>query len=440
MLENIRSTLPRFQRSDATVRVDSLLRSKSRELLPPLLEDTRRSYLAVYQPENAEMVVYLKAVAVPYTGENGIHLLAIPDRPDHQDIQSISDLSKEEFGKTLQFSEVVARQTLSQDGIEEVDFGWHFSREGVDQKPKTRIASAPRNIHIHITGYSDKDMIPIATSKISKDPLLASITDDAISPLLQQIIFNEVIPSTSRDYPFFGELFEEIEMRGKKRLKVKVKAFSDQRLAVLLRALDLNGRSSYDQLAKCFFVFDEANQQYVKEEDEYERFKPLQFAESNQRLIQYSSSRPWLTAGTRSGLKWLAYLAKSASEVVAIETRRVEQAKGANLTDSEKTRITSYSADRFWVFRDFVYAMVFSSKKNSNMDDEWLFSFDPKIFSTGGIPLSSANSAKLLNKNPGLSYDLTQLQVIQTKERQLIDQLLVAVPNLEIGPGIEINV
>lgn len=440
MLENIRAALPRFQRSDAIVRVDSLLRSKTREMLPPLMEDTRRSYLAVYQPENAEMVVYLKAVAVPYTGENGIHLLAIPDRPDHQDIQSVSDLSEWEFARALQFSEFVARQTLIQDGIEEVDFGWHFAREGVDQRPKNRIASSPRNLHLHITGYSGQDMIPVATSKIRQDPLLASIADDAISPLLQQIIFNEVIPSTGEVYPFFGEFFEEVEMRGKKRLKVKNQAFSDQRLAVLLRALDLNGRSSYDQLAKCFFVFDEDSQSYVKDDDEYQRFKPLQSVESDRRLTQYFSSRSWLTAGAKSGLRWLAYLAKSASEVVDIELRKAEQVKGAILTDSEKSRITSYSADRFWIFRDFVYAMVFSSSKNSYIDNDWVFSFDPKIFSTGGMSLSSANRAKFLNKNPRLSYDPMQLQVIQTKERQLIDQLLAANPNLEIGPGIEMNV
>lgn len=443
MTENVRSNLSRFQRTNPIVEVDNVLRANTERNLPPLMEDTRRTFIAAYEPSGSEVTLYLKAAAVPYTGQNGVHLLVVPDRKDHQDIPGIAALSVIQLQQTLQFAESVGRHTLQQPGIEEIDFGWHYAREGTKQPPKTLVASFPRNFHIHVAGFSNEDMRPLTSEEIQQSSYLTGITDEAIYPVIEQLLFNEVIPSVREQLPVIDDIFQEIkDVRGKRRLRVVTETaeFASPELAEVLKAMDLEGKIAYDEIAKCFFSYDESNSQFIKKDDAYNRFKLLRPDIRNQRLEKYIQQRPWLTRGIKLGLDRLAFFAKDGHQILSRELDKAKNTKDRELSQEEEERVIKDSADRFWTYRDFVYAMVFSAKKGVNLGPDWIFSYDPKVFTIGGITYSSAYTTKLINKDSTNAYTPGQLQAIQRKERQIINAILAEHPEYKIGPGIALNV
>lgn len=128
MTEGIaRRDIPRFRNAGFRVaRVLNVARERVVGKLPPLMDDTRVNYLA--RVEGREEDIYVKAVATPWAGEHGIHLLVIPDRKDHLNVPGIADLSSEALGDSLKLAESLAYNTLQQEGISEVDFGINHSR------------------------------------------------------------------------------------------------------------------------------------------------------------------------------------------------------------------------------------------------------------------------------------------------------------------------
>ncbi len=129
MTEGIsRRDLPRFKNPDFRVaKVLNVARGKVDGKLPSLMDDTRANYLA--RIEGIQEDIYVKAVASPWTGKHGIHLLVIPDRKDHLNIPGVANLSLNALGQSLQLAESLARKTLNQGGICEVDFGINHSRD-----------------------------------------------------------------------------------------------------------------------------------------------------------------------------------------------------------------------------------------------------------------------------------------------------------------------
>ncbi|MDO8429360.1 MAG: hypothetical protein Q7S88_01910 [Candidatus Daviesbacteria bacterium] len=443
MSEKIRGALPRFQREDPVVRVDNVLRAKVEGKLPNLMDDVRRTYLASSQPEGSDITVYLKAVAIPYTGEHGTHFLVIPDRLNHQDMPGIADLSTQELQQTLQFAESIGKHTLDQSGIAEVDFGWHHAREGVKQPPKHIMASVPENLHIHVTGYSKEDMILVSTDEATESAYITGITDEAIYPLVQQLLFNEVLPAVRKQHPNFDELFQEVQdSRHKRRLKLTAgkEAFAKVELAEILKAMDLVGKAVYDEAAKCFFEHDPQTNQFIQKDDQYNRYQLLPRPERYRRVKDYIQKRPYLTSGVRVGLEWLAFMAKDEHQIIDREVGKAQSAKDLPLTPDEEKKAVEDAANRFWTYRNFVYAMVFSAQKTARTEPEWIFSFDPKIFTIGGITHSSANSNKLMFKDTNQAYSPEQLHAVQARERQVINEAILEHPEYKIGPGIDLNV
>ncbi len=405
--------------------------------LPPLMDDVRENYLVSYPGK--DVTVYLKAIAGPYTGEHGVHFLTIPDMRDGSDIPGVKDLSPEELGATLQFAESFAYQTFKLQGIYEVDFGLHHSRAEFTGIPKQRAATFPRNLHIHITGYSGEDMKPLPREEVLKDSDIRGKTGEALYFLGKQLFMHEVIEPLRIENPAFNELFEEIkDERGRMRFKMRRgrEGFRNSEMPILLQEIDRRAKRAYDELGRCFFEYDEQNGKFVEKDDQYKRFKLLPRDVREERVTEYIQTRSWLSNAAQLVLTAFAKKAREETEITERELKRAEAIKESELTQQESDLVRKKTADRFWAYKDLAYTMVWSARKKENGGVEWIFGFDPKIFTVEGIPQSSAFTDKLIVRDPKSSFTPQQLEEVQMRERRVIDGVRREHPDYQIGPGI----
>jgi hypothetical protein len=426
---------PGFRKGLRVVQINNVLRKEG--ALPSLMDDVRKNYLISCRGE--EVTVYLKAVASPYTGEHGIHFLTIPDARDRRsNIPGIKDLSPADLGSTLQFAETFAYQTFQEEGIDAVDFGFHHSRAEFTRIPKQRSATFPDNFHIHITGYSGQDMKPLPRDEVLKDSDMRGKTGEALYFLGEQLVMNEVITPLRNEKPGFNGIFEEIkDERGRIRFKMRQASFENPDFPVLLQEIDKRAKETYDSLGKCFFEYDEENKRFVEKDDQYKRFKLLPVNVRKERIAEYVKKKPFLSEVARLVLQVFGQEVRDETEVVDRELTKAVKTKGAALTFEESDLIRKKTADRFWAYKDLVYTMVWSAKKQENGKVEWIFGFDPKIFTVEGIPQSSAFTDKLIVRNTKVSYTPEQLEEVQRRERMIIERVLNKHPNYQIGPGVE---
>lgn len=428
--------VPGFRKGLRVAQIYNVLRKEGS--LPPLMDDVRANYLVLYPLEHVR--IFLKAVASPYTGEHGVHFLTIPDARDGSNIPGIKDLSTKDLASTLQFAEAFAYQTLQQEGIDEVDFGFHHSRAEFTGIPKQRAATFPKNLHVHITGFSEQDMKSLPKDEVLGDPDLRGKTGEALYALGEQLVMHEVVTPLGNDNPAFNELFEEIkDERGRVRFKMKQgrASFRNLEMPVLLQEIDSRAKEVYDSLGKCFFDYDEQNERFVEKDDQYKRFQLLPVSVRKERLAEYVKKRPWLSDGAQSVLKVLAQKAKDETEIVERELKRAEKTRGSALTSEESDSVRKKTADRFWAYKDLAYTMVWSAKKQENGDVEWIFGFDPKIFTVEGIPQSSAFTDKLIVRDTKVSFTPDQLEAVQNRERNVIEGVLSENLDYQKGPGSE---
>lgn len=422
-----REALARFQRGYRVARIDNVNRREA-GALPPLMEDVRATNLLEYKPEG-DITIYLKAVGSPYTGEHGIHFLTIPDRSDHEDIPGIADLGMVDLSGVLRFVESVSHAAFEQPGISEVDFGWHHSRGEATRIPKQRQSTFPRNLHVHIIAFAEEDMKPVTLDEVMASADLAGKTGEALHKLGEELLFGEMVPELKEEFPMFDDFFEETrDMRGRRRFKMLGgrESFANPYLANILQEMDDLGDYLYGELADCFFEFDLEKQVYVTKDVEYARYIPLPLSERRSRVSEYLEAKPWLSDGVKLGLMWLAGHAKTAEEI---------------LSRAGGVRSISDVTNRFWAYKDFSYSMSFSAKKSSEgQEPEWVFAFDPKVFSVEGIVQSSAFTDKWIVRDTLRSYTPDQLSAVQVREQRVVDQVLQEHPEFKVGPGIALGV
>lgn len=429
-----RGDLPRFQQEDGKVaRVLNVAREKIEGRLPPLMDDTRANYLAKLEGSNED--IYVKAVATPWTGEHGIHFLVIPDREDHQNMPGIADLSSEGLGDSLQLAESLAYYTLQQRGIFEVDFGINHSRGELTRGKKSMLATIPRNLHIHITGYTPEDLEPVSKEDIIQSSELTGRTGEALYQLGEELLFGEIVPQLKTTFPSFDTLFSEIrDLRSRRRFKMAEgrKGFANPDLPKILQAMDGLAKQKYDELGKCFFEYNSQSNQFVTKQDELERYKLLPRENRVQNINDYISNHQNLSEGVKLGLKLLAAIAKDEQVVVERELEAAEQKKGRVLTGSEKEAQTINIANRFWPYKDLAYALVWSAKRESNGEVTWIMAFDPKVFTIHGPHQSSAYTNKLVERNMSGYFTKEQLQAVQQREKLVLTKAKEEIGSLEV--------
>lgn len=434
MTEGInRSALPRLQNDGFKVaQVTSVARQKVEGRLPPLMDDVRANYLAVIGGEAED--IYVKAVASPWTGEHGIHLLVIPDRKDHQNIPGIVDLSPEALGQSLKLVEALAFYTLQQDGISEVDFGVNHTRAELRRIKKTPLASFPLNLHIHVTGYSPEDMKPISAADIAKSPELTGRTEETLFALGEGLFFGEIVPVLKETFPAFDSIFREIkDQRARKRFEMVGgrNGFEHPDLPKILQAIDALAKQKYDELAKCFFEFDSGSSQFVAKGDESARYKLLPEEDRHRNILQYINYHQNLSSGVKQGLVFLATIAKDEQTVMDRQLGILEQKKGSTLTDDEREAQMKNIANRFWAYKDLAYSMVWSARRDRG-EVTWIFGFDPKVFTIHGPHQSSSYTNKLVERDISGYFTNEQLQKIQQREAAVLTQTKQEIPALEV--------
>lgn len=432
----IRPNLPRFRNEGFPVaRVSNVAREKVEGKLPSLMDDTRANYLARLEGEKED--IYVKTVATPWVGEHGIHLMVIPDRRDHKNIPGIADLSSEALSHSLQVSESLAYNILQQTGISEVDFGINHSRGELKRGKKSILATIPLNLHIHITGYKPEDMKPVSTEDIMKSSELTGRTGEALYKLGEELLFGEIVPELRVAFPSFDIVFSEIrDQRGKKRFKMNGgrSAFQHPDLPKILQSIDTLAKQKYDELAKCFFEFDSKSNQFVTKQDEAERYKLLPRETRLQNINAYIDNHQSLSEGVKLGLQLLATIAKDEQAVIDRELGIAEKRKGGSLTEAERETQIGLIANRFWAYKDLAYAIVWSAKREESGEVEWIFGFDPKVFTIHGPHQSSAFTNKLVERDISGYFTPEQLLAAQQRENAVLAQTKKEIPSLELKP------
>lgn len=427
-----RSNLSRFRNeANPVARVVNVAREKVEGRLPPLMDDTRANYLARLEGEQED--VYVKAVASPWVGERGIHLMVIPDRKDHQNVPGITDLSSEALGQSLQLAESLAYHMLQQEGISEVDFGINHSREPKRWK-KSILASVPLNLHIHVTGYNPQDLELVSNEDIMKSSELTGRTGEALYELGEQLLFGEIVPELKTGFTSFDEIFTEIkDQRGRRRFKMTEgrRGFQNPDLPKILQAIDKLAKQKYDELAKCFFEFDNSSNQFVTKQDESERYQLLPRENRIKNIEEYVDNHQHLSAGVKLGLTLLAAIAKDEQIVVERELGISAQKKGSELTETERETQTVYIANRFWAYKDLAYAIVWSAKREENGEVNWIFGFDPKVFTIHGPHQSSANTNKIVERDIAGYFTPEQLLAAQQRENAVLAQTKEEISSLD---------
>ncbi len=430
----IRGHLPRFQKEGFKVaQVLNVAREKVEGKLPSLMDDTRANYLGRIEGEGEN--IYVKAVASPWTGEHGIHLLVIPDRKDHSNVPGITDLSSEALGSTLKLAESLAYHILQQPGISEVDFGVNHSRAELRRTKKSILASFPQNLHIHVTGYTPEDMKSISTEDILKSSELTGRTEEALYALGEGLLFGEIVPELRRIFPLFDSLFSEmVDQRGRKRFKINDGrgGFQNPDLPKVLQAIDTLAKKKYDELAKCFFEFDSKLSQFVTKPDEAARYVLLPIENRLRNIDEYIQNHQNLSGGVKLGLKLLATLAQDEQTVMERELGILAQRKGRTLTEAEQQTYTGQIANRFWAYKDLAYSIVWSAKKDGAGEINWIFGFDPKVFTIHGPHQSSAFTNKLVERDISQHFTNEQLQAAKMREALVLTQTQKEIKALEI--------
>ena len=178
-----------------------------------------------------------------------------------------------------------------------------------------------------------------------------------------------------------------------------------------------------NRIARCFFEYDNCQGRFVEKEDKYARFKLLPVEERLEKMNSYLAERPWLSNAARTGLQFLAKNAKDETEVLNREPAKSINGEVGQLADSRSDTAMKQAANRFWAYKDLVYTMVWSAKKGEDGKVEWIFGFDPMIFTVEGIPQSSSFTNKIILKKDG-ALTPEQLMALQESEEKIIAGLV----------------
>lgn len=407
---------------------------------PLLITDARRAHYVRRHGEN--MSAYLKPVAGPYTVK-GVHLMVIPDslpadpkKPDkRKDIPGITDLSSGDLGIVLQMGADTAESILNtMPNVGHVDVGLHYhqkdpykSEDPNDKRPKLkqRLNTFPDTMHLHVIGYDSEEIQPRKPEDIIKDPDLLGRTGDAIHTITEEIFEHEIIGKTFGEDDGFDNLFERTtDARGRLRFKMLQgkEGFKNPELPRVLQTIDRRAKELYDELGKCFFMYDDDSQQFVEDSDDHGRYKLLPLEDRTTRLDAYIEERSdWLSKGSQRGLRHLAKNAITAQQVLDREKDKGQS--GVDKLDHRSHTGDQIAANRFWTHKGLAYTMVWSAQWGDQGEIDWVFGFDTPVFSVEGIPQSSPIMDKIITKQEGAVTEQT-LRGMRARETQIVLTLL----------------
>ncbi len=212
-------------------------------------------------------------------------------------------------------------------------------------------------------------------------------TEEALYALGEGLFFGEIVPVLKTTFPSFDTLLSEIrDQRDRKRFKIidGRNGFQNPDLPKILQAIDALAKQKYDELAKCFFEFDSESNEFITKQNKSARYRLLPRENRLRNIDGYIDNHRNLSSGVKLGLKLLATIAKDEQVVMERELDILAQKKGNELTEAERGAQIGFIANRFWAYKDLAYAMVWSAKKDDSGEVNWIFGFDPKVFTIHG--------------------------------------------------------
>lgn len=410
---------------------------------PPLMKDTRENNLANVEVGKGEMV-YVKAIAGPYVGTDGLHMMVLPDFKTEKDILEVTDITVGHLSKALEIAGGLAAHAFEEIGIEEVNVGIHTAKDewvpnpkqgdSWEKTPKQRIKNF-KNLHIHVEAAVYEDKPKIKKSELRRDPEYYGKTPEPFEKIGYQVLQHEILPKLKNDGFPVEDFFEEIaDNQGRLRLKLLKgkETFKDPELAEFLQLLDVEGQKAYDSLAGCFF--ERENDSFREDGGKYLRYKLLPVDERRKRIDEYIQKRDWLSAGSKGGLRLFTSMAQEAETVMSREISNLAKWNPEEHNGLEKPTIAQI-ANRFMAFRGFSYATLFSGMKDKNGDVHWTLGIRPSVFLVEGF-VEMANTYGIIVKHADQPYSENELAEVQSRERRVISKVQNEITDLKNGPGL----
>jgi hypothetical protein len=402
---------------------------------PPLMPDTRANNLANVTMPNGEKI-YVKAIAGQYTGKDGFHVLVLPEPADESMVQDIGDISKEHFHESLRVAAALAENALDESGIQEVNIGIHHAKKEWDVKIPKQKTKNFKNLHIQVMGAEFHNKPAITATDLRTKPEYAGKAGEPLQQVGDDLLVHEIIPNITKSGLDASKLFNMItDKYGRIRLQLKdgSKTFGKPELAEFVQKVDAEGEKLYKTLGRCYFETG-ADGEFI-EEGEYKRYKLLPADERKNRTAAFIQERPWFSRRSQLTLGYLAENAQTAEAVINREIQMAQAAKGSELEETEKTKITARAANNFMAFKGFSHITIFSGTKNEIGGVEFTLGFRPSVFIIEGY-VEAAKTYSVIEKHNEWPLTPEDLQKVQERERRVLKKAQQMVPELKDGPGL----
>lgn len=424
------------------VKIDTGVRHKiiPGQGFPPLMEDTRDNNLANIKVGDNE-IVYVKAIAGPYVGTDGLHMMVLPDFKNGKEIFEVSDISPTHLSKALEVAGALAHHSFEEVGVQEVNVGIHTAKDEWVKTPKQRIKNF-KNLHIHVEAPFYDNKPGITSEELRRNLEYFGKTPEPFEEIGYQILQNEILPKLRKHGIKVDELFKESEDKfGRFRLELKNgnETFKSPELAAFIQQLDIEGQKSYNELAMCFFEVKEGG--FKVDEGQYKRYKLLPPNERRLKIDEYIQKREWLSSGSKGGLRLFTAMAQNAEEVIDREIVKIlgqqpSDLEGRKTYEEKVNALTPKIANRFMAYRGLSYATLFSGIKESNDKIKWTLGIRPSVFLIEGF-VEMADTYGIIVKHQDRPYSEGELARVQSRERKVILNVQNDIPNLKNGPGLE---
>lgn len=381
-----------------------------RESLPPLIEDARQNPLVKVETSEGEVLV--KSVAYPYVEK---HVLVIPDNKDRTDMPGVVDVSGNLLHSALSVAGDVASYYEADPEVQAVDIGFNYS----PQEDKKIIASQRKNLHIHVEGYTQKDLDHrLSDAEVSGRPEFKRTLSEPAQPIINDLM-QRVFTDVAKINPEFDRLFERVEDKGRItfRLKDGLVSLGDTGFSSVLKDIHDLANQAYDEVAKCFLKVDPDTGEYLESEDgRYELLNPEERFKRVKEYIQKNGGS--LSTASKNGLP-----------VLALTMRPINHLSNGN---------EGFDFQRFAAIKDFSYASVVSGVKAGD-GWEYRFGFDPVILSKRDSNQASRGESKLFERIGSRTYDPETLKRVKDDETNLGNYLIENGPSMlpyKAGPAL----
>lgn len=393
--------------SSTIVYVESVAR-EIRDHLPPLIVDARENPLYVKNTPEGKVIV--KNVAYPYIGN---HLLVIPDQTSQQDMPGVTHVPPQLLSESFRTAAELAEFYQNREDVQEIDIGFNYS----EYEPTKIVASQRKNLHIHVLGFTEKDMAKrMELNAARKRPEFKNQMREPLESVVDEIIMREVFEPFQKE-DTFQDLFISAPNASRPTfyLKKGLESIRDEQFSDIIQRLHTRALEVYNELARCFFAWDQETGSFTEEENRtphaiYTRYKMLGDQERRTSLEAYFERHPELSPKSR---QLLTYLSNKAQPVGNLIEKKAKENTAPLSPEEEKKMLL-----RLMPIKNLAYACVVSGTKAEG-HYEWKLGFDVDVFSQRDVLQASRGEPKLFTRDSQSTYSPELLAETKKIERHI---------------------